>query len=117
MRNTIFFIVLIFLLAGCNGKGPTLELKTKVEVTSKDGMPVKIDVQEEKPLPVKIDAKVEEPLPIRMVPDEVVSRAVVAFFVVAVVIAVATVGAAITAWRAACNTKKALEIIKNKIGE
>ena len=116
MRITTLFILLAFLLAGCNGKGPAIELRTRVEVTSEDGMPVKIDVQEEKPLPVKIDAKVAEPLPIRMVPDEVVSQTVVAFFVVTAVTAVATVGAAVAAWRVASNTKKALEEIKTKIG-
>ena len=125
MRNAVFFVVLIFLLAGCNGKGPSIELKTKVDVASEQGLPVRVISQNQEPLPVKIRVQEEEPfevrikaeaeksLPIKIVPDRIIIGAVIASLILAVV----TFGAAIAAWRAACNTRKALEIIKNKLGE
>jgi hypothetical protein len=101
MKNTIFLVAMACLFTGCAGKGSTgMKIKTEANVTSEQGLPVKIETQDEKPLPVKM-----------IVPDEIV---IVAF--VACLIAVcATAFAAIAAWRAAYNTKKALEKIKKKI--
>ncbi len=98
MRNAIFFVVLAFLLTGCNGKGPALKLKSEVDVTSEEGLPVRLMPQN------------QEPLPIKMVPDEIVIRVFYAFLIAAF----ATTLAAVAAWRAAYNTRKALEKIKNK---
>lgn len=101
MRNAIFFIALVFLLTSCNGKGPALKLKSEVDVSSEEGLPVKIRAADEKPLPII------------MVPDEVAVKAVIA----SLIIACATVAAAFAAWRAAYNTRRALEKIANKMDE
>jgi hypothetical protein len=98
VRNAIFFIVLAFLLAGCNGKGPALKLKSEVDVSSEEGLPVRV-------MPHN-----QEPLPVKMVPDEIVVKA----FYASLIAAFATTFAAVAAWRAAYNTRKALEKIKNK---
>lgn len=95
MKNTIFLMVMACLLAGCAGKGPTtMKLKTEAEVTSEQGLPVKIKAQDEKPLPIKM-----------IVPNEIVIGA----FVASLIAVIATSFAAIAAWRAAYNTRKALE--------
>ena len=96
MRNTVFFIVLACLLAGCNGKGPAIKLESEVDVSSEEGLPVKIMSQN------------QEPLPVKMVPDEIPSWVVVVFLAVAIVIPGAAFGSAIAAWRAAYNTRKVL---------
>ncbi|MFZ0034939.1 MAG: hypothetical protein WAK60_08150 [Sedimentisphaerales bacterium] len=102
MKNIIFLVSMACLLAGCAGKGQTLmKIKTESNVTSEQGLPVKIMPQDEKPLPIKI------------VPDKVAVGA----FVASLIAVCATTFAAIAAWRAAYNTKKALEKIKNKIHE
>lgn len=102
MKNTIFLVAMACLLAGCSGKGQTLmKIKTEANVTSEQGLPVKVMPYDEKPLPIKI------------VPDEIVVGA----FVASLIAVVATSLAAIAAWRAAYNTKKVLEKIKNKIDE
>lgn len=96
MRNAIFFIVLAFLLTGCNGKGPALKLKSEVDVTSEEGLPVRLMHQN------------QEPLPIKMVPDELVVKA----FYASLIAAFATTLAAVAAWRAAYNTRKALKKLR-----
>jgi type IV pilus biogenesis protein CpaD/CtpE len=102
MKKTIFLVAMACLLVGCAGKGQTLmKIKTEANVTSEQGLPVKIMPQDEKPLPIKI------------VPDEIAVGA----FVASLIAVCATTFAAIAAWRATYNTKKALEKIKNKIDE
>ena len=102
MKNIILLMVMACLLAGCAGKGQALmNIKTEANVTSEQGLPVKVMPQDEKPLPIKI------------VPDEIVVWA----FVASLIAVVATTIAAIAAWRAAYNTKKALEKIKKRSDE
>jgi hypothetical protein len=103
MKNAIFIMVLACLLAGCAGKGPTaMKLRTEANVTSEQGLPVKIEAQDEKPLPIKM-----------VVPDEVAVGAFVASFIAVIVTSLA----AIAAWRAAYNIRKALEEIKKRSDE
>jgi len=94
MKKTIFIVVMACLLAGCSGKGPTaMKLKTETNVTSEQGLQVMVMAHDEKPLPI------------RMVPDEIVIGA----FVASLIAVFATTFAAIAAWRAASNTKRAAE--------
>jgi hypothetical protein len=104
MRNAIFLMVMACLLAGCSEKRQPL-MKLKTEVTSEQGLPVKVMSSDEEPLSVKM-----------IVPDEIAVGAAVGAFV-AFLIVVATSLAAIAAWRAAYNTKKALEEIKKRSDE
>jgi hypothetical protein len=101
MKNTIFLMVATFLLAGCAGKVTDLKLRSEVDVKSEQGLPVKVMPHDEKPLPIKI------------VPDEIAVGA----FVASVIAVCATSLAAIAAWCAAYNTKKALEEIKKRSDE
>ncbi len=103
MRNAFFFIVTACLLAGCGGKGPPV-MKLKTEV---------VDIKSEQGLPVKVMPHDEKPLLIKVVPDENIVRA----FVALLITACATTLAAIAAWRAAYNTRKALEKIKKRSDE
>lgn len=105
MRNAIFLVVMACLLAGCAGKRQPL-MKLKTEVTSERGLPVKVMSSDEEPLSVKM-----------IVPDEIVVGAAIGAFVASLIAVCATTFAAIAAWRAAYNTREALEKIKNKINE
>jgi hypothetical protein len=94
MKNIIFLVATVCLLAGCADKGQTLmKIKTEANVTSEQGLPVKIMPQDEKPLLIKI------------VPDEIAVIALVA----SLVAVCATTFAAIAAWRAAVSTKRVAE--------
>ena len=101
MKNAIFLMAMAWLLAGCAGKREPL-MKLKTEVTSEQGLPVKVMSYDEEPLPIKM-----------IIPDEIVIGA----FVASLIAVVATCFAAIAAWRAAYNTKKALEKIKKRSDE
>ena len=101
MKNAIFLMAMACLLAGCAGKREPL-MKLKTEVTSEQGLPVKVMSYDEEPLPIKM-----------IIPDEIVIGA----FVASLIAVVATCFAAIAAWRAAYNTKKALEKIKKRSDE
>jgi ABC-type antimicrobial peptide transport system permease subunit len=94
MKKTIFLVALACLLAGCSGKGPTaMKLKTETNVTSEQGLPVRVMAHDEKPLPI------------RMVPDEIIIGA----FIASLIAVFATTFAAIAAWRAASNSRRAVE--------
>jgi hypothetical protein len=102
MRNTIVLMIMACLLAGCAGKREPL-MKLKTEVTSEQGLPVKVMSYDDEPLSVKM-----------IVPDEIAVGAAVGAFVAFLIVVVATCFTAIAAWRAAYNTKKALEEIKKR---
>lgn len=95
MKKVIFLAAIACLFAGC--KEPTLKLK------SDEGL--NVNIKSEQGLPVKIRSQDEKPLPIQLAPDKL---AIIAF--VASLMAVgATSLAAIAAWWAARNTRKAAE--------
>lgn len=66
----------------------------KTEVASEQGLPVKVMSYDEKPLPIQM-----------VVPDKIAVGVFVAFLIAVI----ATCFAAIAAWRAAYNARKALE--------
>jgi len=105
MKNTIFLVAMACLLAGCTGKRQPL-MKLQTEVTSEQGLPVKVMSYDDKPLQIEM-----------IVPDKIAVGAAVGAFVAFLIVVVATSLTAIAAWRAAYNTKKALDKIKKRSDE